>query len=175
MASPSVASVAVNVIGQMEKHTLVRSDHIYLFAVSMPMGNKPGCGTTRNSWKSWYIIRFPSNGSGNEVFAKKIPWKSKRLVRKAWYSLAYANNKTEILTLVHSFESCTQDSSTVLAIIDDVFTQLKEIKQEINSLYLRHNNASCCHCASTLLSVHRVATKHWINLKRVDFSDPQGG
>lgn len=63
-----------------------------------------------------------------------------------------ANNKTEILTFVHSFESCTQDSSTVPAIIDDVFTQLKEIMQEINSLHLRYDNAGCCHCASTLLS-----------------------
>ena len=46
---------------------------------------------------------------------------------------------------------------------------------EINSVYLRHDNAGCYHCASALLSVHRVATKHRINLKRVDFSDPQSG
>ena len=41
---------------------------------------------------------------------------------------------TEMLTFVHTFESCTQDSSAVLAIIDDVFTQLKGIMPEINSL-----------------------------------------
>ena len=79
----------------------------------------------------------------------------------------------KMLTFVHSFESCTQNSSAVLAIIDDVFTQLKEIMPEINSVYLRQDNAGCYHCASTLVSVHRVATKHEINLKRVDFSDPK--
>ena len=120
---------------------------------------------------------------GNEVFAKKIPRKSKRLVWEAWNSLAYQCsyekqcqlNETEMLTFVHSFESCTQNSSAVLAIIDDFFTQLKEVMPEINSAYLRQDNAGCYHCASTLLLVYRVATKHGINLKRVDFSDPQSG
>ena len=122
-------------------------------------------------------------GLGNEVFAKKIPRKSKRLVWEAWNSLAYQCsyekqcqlNEIEMLTFVHSFESCTQNSLAVLAIIDDVFTQPKEVMPEINSVYLRQDNAGCYHCASTLLLVHRVATKHGINLKRVDFSDSQRG
>jgi len=86
-----------------------------------------------------------------------------------------ANNEAEMLTFMHSFESCTQDSSAALAIIDDVFTVLKGIMPEINSFYLRQDNAGCYHCASTLLSVYRVATKHRINLKCVDFADPQSG
>ena len=105
-------------------------------------------------------------GLGHEVFAKKfresqsdwfgkrgIPWHISVAMRKN------ANNETEKLTFVHSFESCTQDSSALLAIIDDIFTQLKEIMPEMNSVYLRQDNAGCYHCASTLLSVHRVATK----------------
>ena len=60
-----------------------------------------------------------------------------------------ANNETEMLTFVHTFESCTQDN--------------------------RQDNTGCYHCASTLLLVHRVATKHGMNLKCVDFSDPQSG
>ena len=108
--------------------------------------------------------------SQSDWFGKRgIPWHISVAMRNN------ANNETEMLTFVHSFESCTQDSSAVLAIIDDVFTQLKEIMPEINSVYLRQDNAECYHCASTLLSVHRVATKHGINLKRVDFSDPQSG
>ena len=59
-----------------------------------------------------------------------------------------------MLTFVHTFESCSQDSSAVLAIIDNVFTQLKGIMPEINSVYLRQDNAGCYHWASTLLSVH---------------------
>ena len=46
---------------------------------------------------------------------------------------------------------------------------------EMNSVYLRQDNAGCYHCASTLLLVHGVATKHEISLKPVDFSDPQSG
>ena len=46
---------------------------------------------------------------------------------------------------------------------------------QLNSVYLRQENAGCYHCASTLISVHQVATKHGINLKCVDFSDPQSG
>lgn len=108
--------------------------------------------------------------SQSDWFGKRgIPWHISVAIRKN------ANNETEMLTFVHSFESCTQDSSAVLAIIDDVFTQLKEIMPQMNSVYVRQANAGCHHRASTLLSVHRVATKHEINLKRVDFSDPQSG
>lgn len=105
--------------------------------------------------------------SQSDWFGKRgIPWHIIVAIRNN------ANNETEMLTFVHTFESCTQDSS---ALLDDVFTQLKGIMPEINSVYLRQDNGGCYHCASTLLSVHRVATKHGINLKRVDFSDPQSG
>ena len=108
--------------------------------------------------------------SQSDWFGKRgIPWHISVAMRNN------VNNETEMLTFVHAFENCTQDSSAVLAIIDDVFIQLKEIMPEINSVYLRQDNAGCYHCASTLLSVHRVATKHGINLKRVGFSDPQSG
>jgi len=102
-----------------------------------------------------------------------IPWHISVAMRNA-----NANNKAEMLTFVHhghSFESCAHDSSAALAIIDDVFTQIKEIMPEINSVYLRQDNCGCYHCALTLLSVHRMATKNRINLKRVDFSDAQSG
>ena len=47
---------------------------------------------------------------------------------------------------------------------------------EVNSVYKRSDNAGCYHCAFTLLSVYHVAaSKHAIELKRFDFSDPQGG
>ena len=63
----------------------------------------------------------------------------------------------------------------LLAIIDDVFRQLKEIIPEVNSVYIRSDNAGCYHCAFSLLSVYHVAREHAIELKRFDFSDPQGG
>ena len=108
--------------------------------------------------------------SQSDWFGKRgIPWHLTVAMRK--------NDKaeTEMLTFVHCFESCNQDSFTVLAVIDDVFNQLKSIMPEINSVYLRQDNAGCYHSASTLLSVCKVAEKNGIKLERVDFSDPQGG
>ena len=108
--------------------------------------------------------------SQSDWFGKRgIPWHLTVAMRK--------NDKaeTEMLTFVHCFESCNQDSFTVLAVIDDVFNQLKSIMPEINSVYLRQGNAGCYHSASTLLSVYKVAEKNDIKLERVDFSDPQGG
>ena len=108
--------------------------------------------------------------SQSDWFGKRgIPWHLTVAMRK--------NDKaeTEMLTFVHCFESCNQDSFTVLAVIDDVFNQLKSIMPEINSVYLRQDNAGCYHSASTLLSVYKVAEKNDIKLERVDFCDPQGG
>jgi hypothetical protein len=80
----------------------------------------------------------------------------------------------EMVTFVHLFEKCTQVSSTVLAIIDDVFHQIKSIAPEITTLFLRQDNAGCYHSAEILLSVNQIATKHNMKLS-MDFSDPQGG
>ena len=60
--------------------------------------------------------------SQSDWFGKRgIPWHISVAMRNN------TNNETEMLNFVHAFESCTQDSLAVLAIIDDVFTQLKEI------------------------------------------------
>ena len=79
-----------------------------------------------------------------------------------------------MVTFVHLFEKCTQVSSTVLAIIDDVFHQIKSIAPEITTLFLRQDNAGCYHSAEILLSVNQITTKHNMKLS-MDFSDPQGG
>ena len=63
----------------------------------------------------------------------------------------------------------------LLAIIDDVFRQLREIMPEVNSFYIRSDNAGCYHCAFSLLSVYQIAREHAIELKRFYLSDPQGG
>ena len=108
--------------------------------------------------------------SQSDWYGKRgIPWHISVALRKN------ANDETELFTFVHAFESCNQDSSTVLAIIDDAFRQLKEIMPEVNSVYMRSDNAGCYHCAFILLSVYHVASAHAIELKRFDFSDPQSG
>lgn len=120
-----------------------------------------------------------------------LDWAMKFLPRKYresqsdWYGkkgiswhIAVAMTKQEcqleMLTLVHVFQSCTQDSYSVLAIIDDVVSQLKAVRPEIKQVYLRQDNAGCYHSALNLLAMKEVAKKHKVEL-RVDFSDPQGG
>ena len=80
----------------------------------------------------------------------------------------------QMLSFVHVFQSCNQDSVTVLAIIDDVLKQLKSTMPNVNSVHFRQDNAGCYHSAFTLLAIQQVAKKYDINF-RLDFSDPQGG
>ena len=80
-----------------------------------------------------------------------------------------------MLTFAHMFKSATQDSSAVLAVVDDVLKQLKTVAPQITEIYLRADSAGCYHAATTLLGLKQLATKHAINLAQFDFSDPQGG
>ena len=106
----------------------------------------------------------------SDLFGKRgISWHITVAIRKT------EDGKMQMLTFVHVFEKCIQESDTVLAIIDDVFSQLKSVAPEIKTVFLRQDNAGCYHSTSILLSVQRLATKNNIHLSRVDYSDPQGG
>jgi hypothetical protein len=102
-------------------------------------------------------------------------WFGKRGI--SWHiavAMTKRENCLESLTFVHVFESCTQDSPAVLAIIDDVVKQLKSERPDIKQIFFRQDNAGCYHSAFNLLVMKQVATKYEVEL-RVDFSDPQGG
>ena len=47
----------------------------------------------------------------------------------------------QMLSFVHVFKLCSQVSDTVLAIIDDVFQQLKSTSPEVQTVFLRQDNA----------------------------------
>lgn len=80
-----------------------------------------------------------------------------------------------MMTFVHVFESATaQDSSSVSAIFDDVFIQLKTIIPELQTIYIRGYNAGCYHCAQTLITARQIAKRHDLHISRIDFSEPQG-
>jgi len=81
----------------------------------------------------------------------------------------------EMMSFFHLFESCNQDSCAVVAILNDIFGQLKGIMSQLKSVYLRQDNAGCYHCALTLVTVRQVAELKDLRLSRMDFSDPQGG
>ena len=62
------------------------------------------------------------------------------------------DGKIKIMTIVHLFETCNQDSSAVLALLNDVFRRLKDIMPHLQSIYLRQDNAGYYHYALTLVT-----------------------
>jgi hypothetical protein len=120
-------------------------------------------------WAMKYLPR-KFRESQSDWFGKcGIPWHITVAIRRA------ANGNLEMMTLVHLFESGNQDNCAVLAILNDVFCQLKVIMPELQSVHLRQDNASCYHCALTIVTASQVARINDLTLSSMDFSDPQGG
>ena len=108
--------------------------------------------------------------SQRDWFGKRgIPWHITVAFRRD------DNGDMEIMTFVHVFETSNQENCDVLAILNDVFCQLKSINPELQTVHLRQDNASCYHCGLTIFTAYQAAKRHNIQLKSMDFSDPQGG
>ena len=120
-------------------------------------------------WAMKYLPR-KYRGSQSDWFCKRgISWH---------IAVAIKGNsgEMEMMTFVHVFESATaQDSSSVLAILDDVFSQLKTIMPQLQTIYNRNDNAGCYHCAQTLIVAPQIAKRHGLQISRIDFSESQGG
>ena len=120
-------------------------------------------------WAMKYLPRKYRESQADWYGKRGIPWHLTVAITKD------SNEKMQMLTFAHIFKSCTQDSSGVLAVVDDVFRQLKTLAPQITDFYLRADNAGCYHAATTLLGLKQLAKKHSINIVQFDFSDPQGG
>lgn len=68
-----------------------------------------------------------------------------------------------------------QDSSMVLAILDDVFSQLKTIMPELQTISIQNDNAGCYHCMQTLISAPHIAKRHGLQISQIDCPEPQDG
>lgn len=105
----------------------------------------------------------------SDFFGKKgISWHISVCMRKK-------NEKLESQTLVHILESGLQDSPAVVSIMQHILQSLKGQHPEITDVYFRQDNAGCYHCANTILSCKEVSENTGIQVRQVDFSDPQGG
>ena len=120
----------------------------------------------------WAITFIPRKfrESQSDWFGKRgIPWHITVAIRRN-------SGEVEMMTFVHVFESATaQDSSAVLAILDDVVSQLKTIMPELQTISIRSDNVGCYHCAQTLISAPQIAKRHDLQISRIDCSEPQGG
>ena len=75
----------------------------------------------------------------------------------------------------HVFDQCTQDSETVVAILNDILCDIKVTDPHIKNVLIRSDNADCCHSANTLVSAKHVSVRTGISTRPIDFCDPQGG
>lgn len=57
----------------------------------------------------------------------------------------------------------------------DVLKKLKKAMPNLENVFYRQDNAGCHHSASTIIGAKLQAEKAGVTLKRLDFSDPQGG
>ena len=115
------------------------------------------------------------------MFATEVPREPDRLVWKTRNSLHISvafirvDGEIQMLTFCHIFKACSQDSNAVLAVMADLIQQLKSIMPSLTTVYYRQDNAGCYHCGHVIISSSKLGQKEGIVLKRLDFSDPQGG
>ena len=120
-------------------------------------------------WAMKYLPR-KFRESQTDWFAKRgIPWHIAVALRRG------TDSQMEMMTFVHIFDSCNQDSRTVLAILNDVFRRLKGVMPQLQSVYLRQDNAGCYHCSLSFVTARQVAEVNGLRVARMDFSDAQGG
>ena len=108
--------------------------------------------------------------SQSDWFAKRgLPWHITVAARRR------PDQELGSMTFIHLFQACSQDSNTVLGIMADVLTKLKIGMPNLESVFYRQDNAGCYHCASTIVGAKVLGDKAGVTLRRLDFSDPQGG
>ena len=84
-------------------------------------------------------------------------------------------DRAEVDTFVHIFDSCTQDWLSVASIAEHVLSVIKMEYPSITKFFLRSDNAGRYHNTELLLSLKAMGGRHGVEFKRYDFSDPQSG
>lgn len=77
--------------------------------------------------------------------------------------------------LVHLFDACKQDWLTVACVLEHVLLTIKKENKDIDTVYLKSDNAGCYHNPRLLLSLPDMGRKAGLRILRYDFSDPQSG
>ena len=62
-----------------------------------------------------------------------------------------SSHQLQIITFVHVFQSCSQDSFVVLAIMEDVIGKVKTIMPSLKTVIYRQDNAGCYRSGATII------------------------
>lgn len=76
---------------------------------------------------------------------------------------------------IHIVQSCSQDSSAVITIMQHVLHTSSTENPSISKAFFRQDNAGCYHFSATLLACPSIEASTGIKVVGMDFTDPQGG
>ena len=121
--------------------------------------------------QDWAMKFLPAKyrESQSDWFGKRgLSWHLSVVARKV-------DGRLQSQTFVHIIENCSQDTSAVVRILEHTLRTLKFEHPEITSAFLRQDNAGCYHNSVLLATCNAMKCKTGVRVRRVDFSDPQGG
>ena len=78
-------------------------------------------------------------------------------------------------SFVHLMQSLSQDCLTVVHIWQHILRTIKDEDASILHVYLCQDNAGCYHSNLTILAADIIKKSTGIQIKQIDFSDPQVG
>lgn len=123
--------------------------------------------------EDWAMKFLPCKYRENQhdLFGKRgLSWHVTVATRKI-----VATQQLQMMTFVHVFQSCSQDSNAVLAIMEDIIGKLKVIMPTLKTVIYRQDNAGCYRSGATIIGASKVSQFHGVTVKRLHFSDPQAG
>ena len=107
---------------------------------------------------------------------KQSEWFGKRGIN--WHIccvISRKEDKLEVTSYAHLFNSCTQDWFSVLSIIENLLSIIKKSNLGITKAYLRSDEAGCYHNSSLIASLRDIGDRQGIEIVRYDHSEPQHG
>ena len=107
---------------------------------------------------------------------KQSEWFGRRGI--SWHIccvISRKEEKLEVTSYAHLFNSCTQDWFSVLSIIENLMSVIKKSNLGITKAYLRSDEAGCYHNSSLIASLRDIGDRQGIEIVRYDHSEPQHG
>ena len=119
-----------------------------------------------NDWATKFLPQSYRESQPDWFGKREISWHIAVVFRRV-------SGKLQSQAFVHIIQSCSQDSTAVVSIMQHVLKSLKSEYPEIRRAFFRQDNAGCYHCANIVLACPLI--EQLTSIKVARFSDPQGG